>query len=106
MNSVFSIALSALGRHAQGVQVVAHNVANVNTDGFRSLRFNPGTGNTQSRFDPIDSGWTDSDEPPPSDVDLAREFVDLKRFEIGYRANATVLMVANRMQGELLDLFG
>ncbi len=106
MNAVLSIALSGLGRHAQGVQVVAHNVANANTDGFRSLRFNPGTGNTQPRFYPMDSGWTDSDEPPPSDVDLAREFVDLKLFEIGYRANAMVLVAADRMQGELLDLFG
>ena len=107
MTGVMNIALSGLNKNAIGVHAVANNVANVNTDGFRAQRYNPSTNTTTPRYDaaeaPVD---TSPDTRPPSDVDLATEFVDLKRYEIGYRANATVLTVADRLNGELLDLFG
>lgn len=107
MTGIFNIALSGLQRNATGAHAVAHNVANVNTDGFRAQRYDPGTNTTTPRHDPIkDTVELDADARPPSDVDLATEFVDLKRHELGYRANAAVLTLADQLSGELLDVLG
>ncbi|MCG8405087.1 MAG: flagellar basal body protein [Phycisphaerales bacterium] len=107
MTGVINIALSGLNRNAIGVHTVANNVANVNTNGFRAQRLSTSTDTTTPRYDAAEAPLeTASDTRPPSDVDLATEFVDLKRYEIGYRANATVLTIADRLSGELLDLVG
>lgn len=104
---ILNTALAGLQRSATGIHVVAQNIANVHTDGYRAQRFDPATGSTVSRHgDP--PGGQDGDAAgsrQPSDVDLATELVDLSRYEAGYRASATVLVVAERMNGEMLDLF-
>ena len=98
MSPVMNSAMEGLTRNAAGVERVARNVANVNTDGYRA---EPHHGSSEAR-DSADS----QHEPAPSDVDLAGEFVHLKQYEAGYRANATLVRVADRMLGELLDLLG
>ena len=83
----------------------AENVANVNTDGFRARRYDAGTDSVTLSDQPRpDAAGPNQDALPPSDVDLATEFVNLKKFEIGYRASGVVFSVADRMTGELLDL--
>lgn len=105
MTSVLNIALGGMHRNQRAVEVSARNVANVNTDGYRALRYNPRTNTTTPRYEPRDdAGTPDPDAVPPSDVDLATEFVAIKQSEIGYRANAAVILVADRMAGDLLDL--
>ncbi len=105
MTSVMNIALGGLQRNARGVEVVAENIANVNTDGFRARRYDPGSDSVTLRYDAQpDAAGPDQEALPPSDVDLATEFVNLKKFEIGYRASGIVFWVADRMTGELLDL--
>lgn len=106
MTSVMNIALGGLQRNARGVQVVAENVANVNTDGFRARRYDPGSDSvTLSNDTPPDAAGPDQQALPPSDVDLATELVNLKKFEIGYRASGVVFSAADRMTGELLNMF-
>lgn len=105
MTSVFNVALSGLQRHSRAVHVAAHNVANVNTDGYRSVRYDGATDGVTTR-NAMGPDVVDADGNVPSGVDLASEFVEIKRAEIGYRANAAVLRVADRLTGELLDVLG
>lgn len=101
-----NIALGGLQRNARGVQVTAENVANLNTDGYRARRYDPGSDSvTLSNDVRPDAVGPDQQALPPSDVDLATELVNLKKFEIGYRASGVVFSFADRMTGELLDLF-
>jgi len=100
-----NIALSGLQRNARGVQVTAENVANVNTDGYHARRYDPGSDSvTLSNEAPFSADDLDHTGTQVSDVDLATEFVNLKKFEIGYRASGAVFSAADRMTGELLDL--
>lgn len=106
MTTVLNTALGGLYRNTRGVETVAQNVANVNTDGYRAVRYNSSTDTVEPIGDhdsPIGGG--EADEPPPSNVDLAREFVKLRQYAVGYRANVAVIRVADRMIGRLLDIF-
>ena len=102
MYSVLDTALSGLRRHEHGIQTVANNIANVNTDGYRAQRYDVASDSTRDRYEPGDHNVN---EPAPSDVDLATEIVDLKRYEVGYAANAAVVRVADHLLGTLLDIF-
>jgi flagellar hook protein FlgE len=102
-----NIALTGMSRNMRSIETAARNVANVNTDGYRAQRYDPASGTTRPRYDdPVPDDGADPETLLPSDVDLTTELVDIKRYEIGYRANAVVLVVADRMAGELLDMFG
>ncbi len=106
MLSALDTALGGLQRNERGFQVVANNIANVNTDGFRAQRYHPASDTVSDRYEPSGpAAGVDPDAPPPSDVDLATEFVAMKRNEVGYRANTAVILTADRMMGALLDLF-
>ncbi len=105
MTSVLNTALAGMARNQRGVEVVANNIANVNTDEFRAQHYDGASGTTGPRYDePVDKTSLESNGKPPSDVDLATELIDLKRFQVGYDANAAVIGTADRMTGELLDL--
>lgn len=101
----FNVALQGMQSNVSGFAVAAHNVANVNTEGYRSIRYDMDTDSVEIR----DRGTSREaasagNESPASDVELAREFVDMKRYEHGFRASAAVFGAADRMRGELLDL--
>jgi len=105
MLSVLQTALAGMTRNQQGAQTAATNIANVNTDGYRTQRFDSATGQT-AEADPAAERPADwPDDRPYNDVDLASEMVSLKTYEIGFRANATVVAAADRMLGELMDVF-
>ena len=98
MISALNSALGGLARSTAGINVAAHNIANLNTDGFRAQRLDS-VGNVRARREP----------PPPevadrSDVDLAEELISMKVHETSFKANINVLKAADRMNGELLDL--
>ena len=104
MLPVMHTALQGIQSHQRGLQVVANNVANADTDGYRAQRYDPSSGQVRPRHEPPPPA-PDAADPPPSDVDLAEEFVDLKRYELGLRANARVVQVADGLLGRLLDIF-
>jgi flagellar hook protein FlgE len=95
MLAAMQTALQGIHRNQQGIQTAAFNIANMNTMGYRTRR-------TDDPAVPPAQG--EPAEQTPSDVDLAAELVDLKIHAIGVRANATVIAIANRTLGELLDL--
>ena len=103
----FNIALQGMRSNLSGFAVAAHNVANVNTEGYRSLRYGADTDSVEIRDILRDSPELieAAGDGPASDVELAREFVDMKQYENGFRANAVVLNAADRMHGALLDVF-
>ena len=104
MLSAMWAALSGMQSNQRGLEVVAHNLANTNTAGYRAQRHDPGSGQVRPRHGEVE--WPPEEAgPPPSDVDLAEELVDLKRYELGMRANAKVIEVADDMLGRLLDVF-
>ena len=98
MISALSAAQAGLSRSSASIAVAAHNVANLNTDGFRAQRLG-GAGNLEPRRDTPPAA-----DIPGSDVDLTEEIVDMKLNEKAFRANVAVLRTANRMSGELLDI--
>jgi flagellar basal-body rod protein FlgC len=98
MLSAVQTALGGISRASAGVAAAANNVANLNTDGYRAQRLDS-AGNSRPRHD-----TSVAPDPAPSDVDLAEEAVDMKRHEMSFRANVAAARVADRMNGELLDL--
>ena len=104
MLSAMQSAMQGIQANQRGLDTVARNVANVNTPGYRAQRYDQASGQVEPRHDPRPPE-PDRPDPPPSDVDLAEELVDLKRYELGTRANARVIQVADRTLGRLLDIF-
>ncbi len=96
-------AIQGIDTNIRGIGAVANNVANLNTDGYRAQRYDPGTDSFEPRHE---SSLGESGNPgaDASDVELAEEFVDLMRYELGVRANLQVVRVSDRLTGKLLDL--
>ena len=103
MLTVFRTALAGVQRNLAGLNTTAQNIAQVNTDGYRAQRYDSATGTTRAKHDapPVQSP---ASGVPGSDVDLAGEFVDLKSYELGTRASATVITFSDRTLGTLLDI--
>src|SRR5262245_11521577 len=108
-------ALSGLTAFSTQVAVSAHNVANVNTDGFKKSR---------TEFIAIESGGVrlaiQTDEPAGptilnhtgyapaqlelSNVDLGEEAVNQIIGQRGFEANLQALKTADEMLGHILDI--
>ncbi|TYT75950.1 flagellar basal body rod C-terminal domain-containing protein [Desulfobotulus mexicanus] len=116
-----SIGVGATAMRAIGTRfsATAHNVANVNTDGFRPqnavLVEGPrGAGpevhvTPKNAFPPEQTavqGVEGRAEPPvlPSETDLARETVHSIKDSRGYAANARQISVSDEMMGSLLSI--
>jgi len=82
--------------HAEWMGNNAHNVANVNTDGFNSTQTtiqNPSEGSVQAVSSPANSS-----------TDLAREFTEQIPIEEAHGANAQAIKAYDEMIGSLIDL--
>lgn len=91
--SICGTALQGFRSSVRGITVAAHNLPNVNTQGFRAQRSEaPSNGDAISKTG------------APSDVDIATEAVRMKQYTTAFRANAMVVSVADRMQAESLDV--
>jgi flagellar hook protein FlgE len=115
MISAIHSALSGLAAYAKQVEVSAHNVANVNTDGFKK---------SHTEFVPVDTGGVlpvvlkDSSAGPMvlnhtgygpalvelSNVDLGEETVNQILAQRGFEANISTLKTADDMLGTILDM--
>ena len=110
INSIGS-SLAGLSVHKTKVDTTAHNVANVNTDGFKKDRV---TIHSNESGLP-EANITEVDTPGPtilgpegevekSNVDLAEEMVNLTIGKTGYMANLKVLKSEEEMFDSVLDI--
>ncbi len=113
----FDISVSALNAFATRTNVAAHNIANVNTDGFQAQR-------AELETIPNDAGvrvaGLTTDQTPgalkpgmttaghatyvaASNTELPREMVSLMTSQRAFEANAAVIRTQDEMVGTLLD---
>ena len=109
MSQVFAIALSGMQAASAQVDVAANNIANADTPGYKASRadlLELSTGGVGVAGTSKDStpGPIQPDGKQGSNVDLARESINLTRAQILYSANAAVLKIGSRMTGTLLDM--
>jgi flagellar hook protein FlgE len=115
MLSPIHTALSGLAAYAKQVEVTAHNVANVNTDGFKK---------SHTEFVSLETGGVlpvvrkDESAGPMvlsdrgqgqtqvelSNVDLAEEAVNQILAQRGFEANLHTMQTADDMLGTVLDM--
>ena len=96
--NAFSIALSGISAAHSRVQAAAHNVANLQTEGFRPLKVH--------QISLLEGGVrpvvTQAEEPEP--VSIAAEFVGSRLAVIQARSSAVVVEIETELLGSLLDL--
>ncbi|HHA2975443.1 TPA: hypothetical protein ACOFD8_002817 [Stenotrophomonas maltophilia] len=96
MNNVMGIALSGMRVAPQGVQVAAHNVANLATPDAQRL---------QLKRSAVEQGGVQA-SVTPAGVDATAPLGDLlaaKAEVVAFAANATVIRRQDQMLGSLLD---
>jgi flagellar basal-body rod protein FlgC len=115
MISAIHTALSGLTAFAKQIEVVAHNVANVNTDGFKNSRTElievesggvlPVVQKDDSAGPSVlkDSGYGPT-QVELSNVDLGEEAVNQIIAQRGLEANLRTLKTADTMLGSILDM--
>jgi len=96
MNSINSIANSALQAFSKSQQVTANNIANVNTDGFTV---------SQTTFQEQASGGVTASVAQSQDsVDISREATNLIANSHGFKSSIKALHTADDMTKELLSI--
>ncbi|RTQ89139.1 MULTISPECIES: hypothetical protein [Stenotrophomonas] len=96
MNNVMGIALSGMRAAQQGVQVAAHNVANLATPDAQRL---------QLQRSAVEQGGVQA-AVTPAGADVSAPLGDLlaaKAEVVAFAANATVIRRQDQMLGSLLD---
>lgn len=107
--------LSALQAFSTKIGTAAHNIANMNTDGFKKSRVllseqvPQGVGATVEQVDlsaPGAGGAVEQDLAltSPADVDLSEEIPEMMTSVHGYKANLKTLQAADQMLATLLDI--
>lgn len=104
--------LAGLSVHATKVNTAAHNVANVNTEGFKKDRVTIHSnelGVPEAVVSKVDSPGHSVHGPEGrkelSNVDLAEEIVGLQIGKQGFLANLKVLKSEQDMVDSVLDIF-
>ncbi len=105
MNISSTAPLSGIKAAITRQSVSAHDIANINTDGFGQY--------TAYQTDMRPSGTRIShisrelnSRPTPSNTDYATEAVEQKESLYNLKANSAVVKAQDRMIGALLDIFG
>jgi flagellar basal-body rod protein FlgC len=113
INAVYP-ALSALGAFGKKIEVSAHNVANINTDGFKKSRVilqeaSPsGVTASINRIDqpgsplPFEEGRGEAGET--SNVAVEEEMVDLITTQHAYTANLKTMKAEEEILGTIFDV--
>lgn len=97
MASISSIAHSGLQAAQQKLNSSAHNVANMNTQGFRSVEV------SQEAVEPQGGVRTRTGRAAQEGVALEKEAVDQMEATYSFSANLQVMKTQERMLGSLLD---
>jgi flagellar hook protein FlgE len=98
MNNINTIGGSALQAYGVSLRTAAHNVANLNTEGFTASRATF-QGNEAGGVSVAVSNTGDS-------VDISREAISLLSDKNGFKANLNALKTADEMTKELLNIKG
>ena len=110
INAIFSTGLSGLASGSILLANSANNIANLNSQGFKSARVNlreapdkqgVAVGSVTKDQSP---GGVDENGDEQSNVDLPREIVQLRIGSMLYNSNAQVVNVGLAMLGTLLDV--
>ena len=99
MNSTASIALSGLAAAQLGLQVSAHNIANLNTAGFRRQQ-------AVQSAEPAGGVSTALRQATRPGNSLETDVVEQLEAKNAFLANLAVFRAHNRMTGSLLDTLG
>ncbi len=117
MISPLASGISAISAFSVKMNVIANNIANLNSDGFIKSR----TTLKEGRFGGVEpdvsqvnaSGHTQpiaenggARQADASNVDLAEEFTESLSTQSGYKANLKVMQAYDDMLGNLLDMIG
>lgn len=120
IDAIYSAA-SGLNAFGNGMNVTAHNIANVETAGFQPQSANYATGSQGQGVElqvmppPVLEGNSTAVQaaietfvPPetlnPSNTDISHEFVNMIATQRAYEANATTIKAWDEMQGVAVDL--
>ncbi len=116
MSNAANIALSALNAFDKKNDVIANNIANVNTDGFKKSRATmeetAPTGvkvsveRVNTPGDRVSIEGVKNGERETSNVDLEEEIIGLSVNQLNYEANLKTVKTNEEMQGTLFDIFG
>lgn len=101
--SGISASLSGVNVSAQNLAVTANNIANINTNGYKSLSLQQ----EAVQGGGVEAGPLQASQEPTvpggSNVDLATQAVNLDTQGLGYQANLKVLQVQQTLVGTALD---
>ena len=116
MLRAWDAALSALGAFGKKLDVTAHNLANVNTNGFKKSRVSLQEANPSGVLVSITKDYTPGSPIPAengsgemaesSNVALDEEIINLKLTKHAYNANLKSIEAEDEMVGTLLDSIG
>jgi len=113
MSDSMGISLSALDVYSKNLDVIANNIANVNTDGFKRqegtpVEARPAGVQLAVRRDTSPGGPIVGNDGQParesSNVSVADEMVGLISNQQAYDANMKALKTAFEMSGRIVDL--
>lgn len=116
MSDAANVALTGLQAFDRKNDVIANNIANVNTDGFKKSRVNMAEAapsgvkasvervNTPGDMVTIEGAQETARET--SNVNTEEEIIALSTNKFNYEANLKTVETAEEMQGTLFDLFG
>ncbi|MCE5275965.1 MAG: flagellar basal body rod C-terminal domain-containing protein [Syntrophaceae bacterium] len=104
-----SILISALNAHQILLANASSNVANMNTEDYRSIRTTI-TSPTEGSVDAttiraIDTSPQEPEVPAASDVDPPKEFVDMIRARRGFEAILGAISAREEMLDDLMNTF-
>jgi flagellar basal-body rod protein FlgC len=107
--------ITALQAHVKKLGVTAHNIANVNSEGYKKyratmeedpfggVRVNIGRVNSPGHpYEVVENGQSVVKET--SNVDLAEEIPNLMIAQRGYEANLKTIQTQEKVLGSLLDI--
>ena len=116
MSNAANIALTALSAFDKKNDVIANNIANVNTDGFKKSRVNmaetipsgvkASTERVNTPGDIVTIEGTKQAERETSNVTIEEEIIAQSVNTVNYEANLKTVQTAEEIQGTLFDLFG
>ncbi len=115
MISPLNSAISALQAHVKKLGVTAHNIANVNTEGYKKYRATmeeDALGGVRVNIRRVETPghpyeiWEDGQPTikETSNVDLTQEIPNLMIAQRGYEANIKTIQTEEKMLGTLLDI--
>ncbi len=116
ISNALTSAQSGIAASLEKVNVHAHNIANINTDGYKSVEvkleeeFQKSVNaeskdeSERNRINEISLN-RNIEEIERSDVDLAKEVVGSMIAQRGYEANIKVFETADYMNKQVIDLF-